>query len=149
MKKGQELFDEVFREEIEENGEMDFFEIQELDEVSCYDDSIDYNSGWYNHHEVTFRYKGKKYGFEYKAHVSVCDKEYNMNSFREVNEVGFVMNAINKIISKIESESCNTLEDIVEDLESLKRLVKWVWRNRNRDGDSPKSIIFVVVVEKD
>jgi hypothetical protein len=67
---------------------------------------------------------GKKYSFEYKRHITACDIEYNMNSFQEVVESGYMMNAINKIIKQIESKSYNTLEDVVEDLENLKGLIK-------------------------
>lgn len=86
MKNGAELFEEVFAEEIEANGDLHLSEIQELDDVEDYDDDIYNNEGWYNYHSVTFKYKNKHYNFEYKRHTAdnVCDSHWDMESFSEV-----------------------------------------------------------------
>lgn len=86
-------FEEVFADEIEENGDLSIYEIEDVEGVTNFDDSISYNSGWYNYHEVTFTYKGKRYSFEYKRHTSdnVCDEEIFWDTFKEVTFEGLTL----------------------------------------------------------
>jgi hypothetical protein len=86
MNSGSELFEQVFAEEVETNGDLHLAEIEDVDGVEDYDDDIYANEGWYNYHSVTFKYKGKQYNFEYKKHTSdnVCDTEYDYDSFSEI-----------------------------------------------------------------
>lgn len=83
---GQDLLVEVFADEFEEYGEINMWEIEDYEGVTEYDDDINYNSGWYNYHLVTFTYKGKRYSYEYKTHTSdnVCDTEILWDTFKEV-----------------------------------------------------------------
>ncbi|QOV08352.1 hypothetical protein Kirov_153 [Bacillus phage Kirov] len=83
---GQDLLVEVFADEFEEYGEINMWEIEDYEGVTEYDDDINYNSGWYNYHLVTFTYKGKRYSYEYKTHTSdnVCDTEIFWDTFKEV-----------------------------------------------------------------
>lgn len=85
---GLKLIEQVFADVIEEYGQMELYEIQELDGVTDYDEDLSYNSGWYNYYDVTFKYKGKTYTFEYKEHTSdnVSDTEYFYGTFREIVE---------------------------------------------------------------
>ncbi|UUV46037.1 hypothetical protein [Bacillus phage vB_BanS-Thrax1] len=80
------LLNEVFNDVIEKYGEINMYEIEDLEETEEYDDSISYNSGWYNYHTVTFTYKGRMYSYEYKSHTSdnVCDEEIFWDTFKEV-----------------------------------------------------------------
>ncbi|UGO46166.1 hypothetical protein PQE74_gp083 [Bacillus phage vB_BanS_Chewbecca] len=85
---GLRLLEQVFAEEFENHGDFELYEIQELDGVTDYDEDLSYNSGWYNYYDVTFKYKGKSYTFEYKEHTSdnVSDTEYFYGTFKEVVE---------------------------------------------------------------
>lgn len=98
-------------------------DLEDHDEISAYDENLSYNSGWYNYYEVTFRYRGKKYSMEKKVHTSdnVCDTEYLIETFQEVVAVNDLAKEIDKIISDIENQSYDTWEEIIEDLEKLKK----------------------------
>jgi len=91
-------FEEVFEDEIEENGYLSEFEIEDVEGVTDYEDDISYNSGWYNYHEVTFKYRGKKYSFEYKSHTSdnVCDTEVLSGTFKEIEPANLKDLTLNK-----------------------------------------------------
>lgn len=85
MKTGYDLVEEVFGEEAIDH----LREIEEVDGVEDYTENLSYNSGWYNYYEVTFKFKGKKYSFEFKSHTSdnVCDMEFFYESFKEIEEM--------------------------------------------------------------
>lgn len=85
---GLKLIEQVFADEIEKYGDVDLYAVEEIDGVTDYDEDLNYNSGWYNYSDVTFKYKGKTYTFEFKEHTSdnVCDKEIFLGTFREVVE---------------------------------------------------------------
>lgn len=117
---GLELFEQVFSNEIDE-----LHEIEDLDEVSCYDEEFLGKNGWYIESSISFRYRGKKYSFEKSEHSSdnVSDTEYRMNTFQEVLTGDSAMHkAVDKIINYIEEDLYHTWEDIVEDLEKLKKI---------------------------
>jgi hypothetical protein len=120
---GNELYEHVFADEIEHWGELSPYEIQDLDEVTCYDENLSYHDGWYIVSEITFRYRGKKYAIERKDHSSdnVCDTEWLFDTFREVVETTELAKAVNRIISNIEDETVGTWEEIIRDLEDIKR----------------------------
>jgi hypothetical protein len=120
---GQKLWDEVFSDVIEEWGEFNPYELEELDGVTCYDTECLGQDGWYIGYEITFRYKGAKYSIQKEVHASdnVCDTNWHVDTFEQVFEDGVMMNEINKIISNIEDESYHSFEDIVKDLEELKK----------------------------
>lgn len=115
---GRELFEQVFGDEIE-----DLYEIEELDEVVNYDEVSTSRDGWYFENTYEFRYNGKKYAFEVREHSSdnVCDTTYLMDSFREVKPHNVLEEAIESIINDIENERYDTLEEVIGDLEDLKR----------------------------
>lgn len=121
--KGYELYEEVFKDIIESDGELEPSEIEYLDEVTCYDERLSYNDGWYNVTEITFRYNGKKYSLERKDHTSdnVADTTYLFEGFHEVVASSELDKAIDKVIEGIESQTFDTLEEIVVELESIKR----------------------------
>lgn len=120
---GHELFEKVFAEQIEEYGEFEPHEIQDLDGVTCYDEDIDGSEGWFNYYLVTFRYEGKKYSFEFRKHTSdnVCEIDYYISSFQEVIPHNELDKAIDKIIKTIEDENYGSWEEIVRDLEGVKQ----------------------------
>ncbi|MDS7057140.1 hypothetical protein NXG04_07560 [Klebsiella pneumoniae] len=93
---GLKLLEHVFAEEIEKYGDVDLYGVEEIEGVTEYEEELNYNSGWYNYSDVTFKYKGKMYTFEFKEHTSdnVCDKEIFLGTFREIVE--------DKILSPIE-----------------------------------------------
>lgn len=115
---GQELFEQVFGDEIEE-----LYEIEDLDGVTNYDEVSTSRDGWYFENTYEFRYNGKKYAFEVRDHSSdnVCDTTYLMGSFRVVKTHNVLEEEIEKIISGIENQSYDTFEEIIGDLEDLKR----------------------------
>lgn len=86
MKTGTELLEEVFADLIEEYGEINLYEIQDLDDVTNYDEQFDYHSGWYNYYIVSFEYKGKKYSYEYHSHTAdnIADTYYDKDTFQEI-----------------------------------------------------------------
>lgn len=120
---GQDLFEKVFAKQIEKYGEFSLYEIEEVDEVTCYDEDITVSEGWYSYYLVTFRYEGKKYSFEYRKHTSdnVCETEHYPDTFEEVVPHNELDKAINKIIKGIEDETYGTWEEIVQDLEGVKQ----------------------------
>lgn len=128
MKTGLKLFEEVFASEIEENEDFALSEIEYADGVTCHDENLEENEGWYNYYKVTFSYNGNKYSFEYSSHTSdnVSDTDYDYSSFQLVvaDESNKIEVAIDKLISKIENQSVDTMEELVEDLEDIKRLAK-------------------------
>ena len=119
---GVELFYKVF----EDADEVELYELEYEDGVTCYSEDLSERDGWYILTTISFRYNGKKYAFEKKEHSSdnVCDSEMLLNTFREVEADGELEKKIEKIINYIEQESYSTLEEIVLDLENLKMLVK-------------------------
>ncbi|HHB2481355.1 TPA: hypothetical protein ACORDH_002806 [Bacillus cereus] len=83
MKKGLELFEEVFGEDVtieEVRGE----EVEGA-EISY---ENEYHSGWWIYQDVIVKYKGKKYSFEYREHSSdnCCDNDCYIDTFVEVKK---------------------------------------------------------------
>ncbi|HDR7066903.1 TPA: hypothetical protein QCW42_004009 [Bacillus cereus] len=83
MKKGLELFEEVFGEEItieEVRGE----EVEGV-EISY---ENEFHNGWWIYQDVIVDYKGKKYSFEYREHSSdnCCDNDCYINTFMEIKK---------------------------------------------------------------
>lgn len=123
MLKGQELFNEVFEDEIE-NGYTYLETIEDIDGVTDFTEEDCYIDGWYAYYTYSFQYRGLKYSFEMRDHVAdnVCDTEYYMNTFQEVVKKDSALHSdINKIIKYMEDELYHTWDDIVNDLENLKR----------------------------
>lgn len=123
MIKGQELFNEVFADLLEDN-RIYLATIEDIDGVTCFTEENCYIDEWYAYYTYSFRYQGTKYSFEMRDHVAdnVCDREYYMNTFQEVIERDNALHSdINRIIKYIENESYGTWEEIVSDLENLKR----------------------------
>ncbi len=121
---GQDLFEKVFAKQIEDEdwGNFELHNIEEVDEVTCYDEDITGSEGWYNYYLVTFRYDGKKYSFEYRKHTSdnVCETEHYPDTFREVVSDNEFDKTVDEIIKDIEDETVNSWEEIVRQLENLK-----------------------------
>lgn len=86
---GYALFEQVFADVIEEDGELEFYQIEDIDGVTEYSDELNYNSGWYNYSIVFFKYNGRKYSMEYKEHTSdnVSDTEHLWNTFKEIQGI--------------------------------------------------------------
>ncbi|MBK1611702.1 hypothetical protein [Bacillus cereus] len=117
MMEGAKLYECLFED-------YEPYELEEHDDVSCYEESLAYHDGWYIVTDISFRYRGKKYTFQRKDHSSdnVCDTEYLIHTFREVNATNVLEQEIDRIIGNIESETCyNSFEDIVRELEGLKQ----------------------------
>lgn len=120
---GGALLEKVFAKEIERYGTFDLSEIQETDGVTCYNEEESHD-GWWIDNDVTFRYEGKKYGFNYRNHVSTADSEWYIDSFYEVEEAdNEATNEINKLIRYIEEDSIGTIEEIIEGLENIKKII--------------------------
>ena len=121
--KGGALFEELFKRDIEHYGSFELSEIEYHDDVTCYDTEESHDEWWIEVY-ATFRYQGKKYGFNYKKHVMTADSEWDVNSFHEVKEPdNVVTNMINNLIKNIEEEYVDTWEEIIESLEAIKREV--------------------------
>ena len=120
---GKKLLEQVFAKEIEEHGELELYEIEDLDGVTCFDESLSYNSGWYNYYAITFRYEGKSYSFEKREHTSdnVSDTEWYTDKFHEVVATNELEKAIDRIIKGIEDETVGSWEELIHDLEGLKQ----------------------------
>lgn len=120
---GQELFNKVFADDIEQWGYYELWDIIDNDEVSQYDENVAEHDGWYVVYGITFRYNGKKYYYERKEHTSdnVDDTEYLMHTFKEIVETSSLGKAIENIITGIEDERYDSLEDIIQQLEQLKK----------------------------
>jgi|SRR5690606_38089811 len=105
MKTGLELVDELF-------GEDEIFNLREIeyvDGVEEYEENLSYNEGWYNYYEVTFKYNGKKYSFEYREHTSdnVADTEIFDDSFQEVEDtITITVEEYNNLINRVEFLNC-------------------------------------------
>ncbi|PGO60573.1 hypothetical protein [Priestia megaterium] len=128
MKKtGRELLEEVFADRIEEYGEIELSEIEDcIDGVTCYEE-VGFHNGWWIEYTATFRYKGKKYTFDYKTHASdnVCDSEWYEDTFAEVEEKDHpAIQKINLIIEGIENEEFETWDEIVRNLEEALELIE-------------------------
>lgn len=120
---GQELFNNVFADEIEKYGVVVYGEIEYIDGVTCYDERMSGMDGWYIETTISFRYQGKKYAFERYDHSSdnVCDTRYDVGNFREVVSNSELDKAIDKIIKNIEDETLGSWNELVASLEDLKR----------------------------
>lgn len=116
---GIELYESLFED-------LEPYEIEDHDEVTCYEENLGWVDGWYIITNVSFRYRGNKYMFERKDHSSdnVGDTHYNLETFCMVIERDEMSAEINKIIKGIEEETYSTWENIVEDLEGLKKLAE-------------------------
>lgn len=128
MKKtGRELLEEVFADRIEEYGEIELSEIEDcIDGVTNYDE-VCYQNGWWIEYTATFRYKGKKYTFDYRRHASdnVSDSDWYEDTFAEVKEGDHpAIKKINSIIKGIENEEFGTWEEVVSNLEEVKDLIE-------------------------
>jgi hypothetical protein len=128
MKKtGRELLEEVFADRIEEYGEIELSEIEDcIDGVTNYDEVCSQN-GWWIEYTATFRYKGKKYRFDYRRHASdnVSDSDWYEDTFAEVEEKDHpAIQKINLIIEGIENEEFETWDEIVRNLEEALELIE-------------------------
>lgn len=126
---GQELFNKVFAKEIEEYGEFEPHEIEDLDGVTCFEEYLCFYADWHIHADsyiqyiITFRYEGKKYSLIKREHTSdnVSDTDFDLESFHEVVSTNGLDKAIDEIIKGIEGEAYDTWEEIVQDLEGIKK----------------------------
>lgn len=120
---GKELFEHVFDEFYTQFGDFYPYEIEDLDEATCYEENLSYHDGWYIVTEISFRFRGKKYAFDRKDHTSdnVSDTTYLIDTFHEVVSTSELDKAIDKIIEGIEEQTIGTLEELVKDLEDIKR----------------------------
>lgn len=124
MLKGMKLFEKVFADVISTQGYMEWYDIEDVDGVTCYNERLAWYDGWYIVNEISFRYKGTKYKFEKRDHSSVCDTEVDMSTFEEVVENNDpITKALNTVINGIEEEMYHSWEQIVDALEDIKRLV--------------------------
>lgn len=115
---GLELWHHLFEEE-----DLEPYDLEDHEEVTSYNEDLSYNSGWYNYYEITFRLRGKKYSIEKKSHTSdnVCDTEWLMDTFQEVIYTNDLDKAVDNIIDKIEEEYYDSWDEVVRDLEKLKK----------------------------
>ncbi|WP_324655166.1 hypothetical protein [Bacillus paranthracis] len=100
------------------------YELEDHDEVSCYEEDLSCHDGWYIITDISFRYRGKKYILQRKDHSSdnVSDTEYLMDGFREVVSTNELEKEIDEIIRNIENEMhYDSFEEIIQDLEGLKK----------------------------
>ncbi|MFB0831407.1 hypothetical protein ACEU2D_17620 [Brevibacillus laterosporus] len=106
MKKGWELIEELFGEDLDFMGE-----ITDMDGVVEISDALSYNDDWWNYHLVTIKYEGKYYTYECRKHVSpICgDTEYFEETFQEV-----------EIKEDIEEKWIVLRDNIISELEGLR-----------------------------
>ncbi|MCR4362048.1 hypothetical protein NUG13_11985 [Bacillus subtilis] len=104
--------------------DIDPFELEDHEGISLYNENLSYNEGWYNIYEITFRFKGKKYSMEKRVHTSdnVCENHWLVETFHEVVETDDLRKGIDRIINNIEEELYDTWEEIIGDLEKLKKI---------------------------
>jgi hypothetical protein len=126
-KKGHELLQEVFADHIEEHGWIELSEIEDcIDGVTNYEEVCSQNS-WWIEYTATFRYKGKKYRFDYRRHASdnVSDSDWYEDTFAEVKEKDHpAIQKINSIIATVEDATLGTWDELVRELEKVKDLIK-------------------------
>lgn len=84
---GQELWDDIFADEIEKWGELNPHELEDdVEDITCYKEEYLSKDGWYINYLISFKWKGIEYSIEKRKHSSdnVCDTNWFMETFKEV-----------------------------------------------------------------
>jgi hypothetical protein len=142
MLKSGELFEQVFALQFEEYGDFDISEVEDLDGVTDFNQTLIQKDGWYFESTYEFIYNGKKYSFEKREHSSdnVCDTEYLMHTFQEVElELSFQEQVKNAVKFMFENGDISIYTDMGEGYDG-KYIETTVYINGDKVFENTESI---------